>query len=70
LFLLVRKHQTRLSEARQKNLRAGLESIVNQFNMATRYPEEKSLIKKNFTQKFSRTYLKLGEEILTWLDEN
>lgn len=43
-------------------------TIINQFNMSTRYPEEKSLIKKRFDQKFANQYLKISKELLEWLE--
>jgi HEPN domain-containing protein len=42
-------------------------AMINQFNMSTRYPEEKSLIKKKFNQKFAHQYLKIAGELLEWL---
>jgi len=45
-------------------------ATINEFNMSTRYPDEKQKIMKRFNQKFANQYLKLGEEILDWLETN
>ena len=45
-------------------------AVINQFNMSTRYPEEKSLFKKQFTQKFANQYLKIAGDMLEWLENS
>lgn len=48
------------------NIKKGV-SVINEFNMSTRYPNEQDRIKKKFNKRFSEKYLKIGMEIQEWL---
>ena len=41
--------------------------IVTDFNLETRYPDEKFLFYKRCTKKFTKLYLDQIEEMKTWL---
>jgi HEPN domain-containing protein len=44
-------------------------AVINEFNLSTRYPDEKSRIAKKFNANYSKKYLKIGTSIYQWLDE-
>ncbi len=64
LMHLSEKAALPLSEAQQKIL-----SEINEFNLECRYPEEKNLLQKKATKKFSQIYLSHAEELITWISQ-
>ena len=42
-------------------------AVINEFNLTTRYPDQKALAKKKFNATFSKKYLLLGLGIHKWL---
>ncbi len=45
-------------------------SVINEFNLSTRYPNEQIEIKKKFNKRFSEKYLRSAQEMVTWLTKN
>jgi HEPN domain-containing protein len=63
LLSLVDRVQIKVSAVTLENL-----AVINEFNLSTRYPDEKSKLKSKFTAAYSKKYLKLGMAIYEWLE--
>lgn len=44
-------------------------AVINEFNLSTRYPDQKAKIGKKLNAAFSKKYLKSGMLIYQWLDK-
>ncbi len=44
-------------------------AIINEFNMVTRYPSQKSDFYRTATRDFAELHLASGKEIFRWIDE-
>ena len=44
-------------------------SILNQANIAARYPESLEILQKNYTKDVTENILKESEEIIKWIKE-
>jgi HEPN domain-containing protein len=64
LLTLLDRIELKISLASLKNL-----AIINEFNLSTRYPDEKAKLKQKFTAAYSKKYLKIGTSIYQWLSE-
>jgi HEPN domain-containing protein len=64
LVFLVEKCGIKISQLRQRDL-----ITINEFNLSTRYPDEKKNISKNFTKAFAKKWLKKVEDIHKFLSD-